>query len=59
MLNRQCKFKRIEKLKSKFNNKIGYSDHTIGNSACKIAVTLGASVIEKHFTFNKINKRRS
>ncbi len=45
--------KRIVSLKSKFNNKIGYSDHTIGNGACKIAITLGASVIEKHFTFNK------
>ena len=35
------------------NNEIGYSDHSIGNTACSIAVTLGARVIEKHFTLNK------
>lgn len=28
----------------------GYSDHTIGSSACLAAVALGATVIEKHFT---------
>ena len=33
------------------NNEIGYSDHSIGNTACSIAVTLGATVIEKHFYF--------
>ena len=32
---------------------IGYSDHTIGNEACIAAVTMGAKVIEKHFTINK------
>ena len=29
---------------------IGYSDHTIGNEACISAVSLGARIIEKHFT---------
>ena len=33
--------------------KVGYSDHTIGNQACFIALMLGAEVIEKHFTLNK------
>ena len=37
--------------KQKF--KIGYSDHTIGNEACLAAVSLGACIIEKHFTINK------
>lgn len=35
---------------------IGYSDHTIGQSACLIAVALGARVIEKHFTFDRACK---
>lgn len=35
---------------------VGYSDHTIGTEACIAAVTLGARVIEKHFT---LDKRRS
>jgi len=28
----------------------GYSDHTIGTMACKVAAAYGARVIEKHFT---------
>ena len=32
---------------------VGYSDHTIGIEASKCAVTLGAKVIEKHFTISK------
>jgi len=31
----------------------GYSDHTIGITACIGAVALGAQIIEKHFTFDK------
>ena len=41
-------------LKQKFPKfKIGYSDHFIGNEACLAAVSLGAEVIEKHFTLSK------
>ena len=38
-----------------FNNSIfsGFSDHTIGTSACIYAISLGAKIIEKHFSFNK------
>ena len=44
----------IQILKKEFPEyEIGYSDHTIGNLAPIIAVTLGAKVIEKHFTFDK------
>ena len=32
---------------------VGYSDHTIGITACLGAVALGAKIIEKHFTFDK------
>ena len=41
-------------LKSKFKNiEIGYSDHTVGDIAAVSAVSLGASIIEKHFTYSK------
>lgn len=47
----------IETLKSKFNCTIGYSDHTMNELAVLVAVSKGASIIEKHFTTNnKINK---
>ena len=32
---------------------IGYSDHTIGNEACIAAASIGARIIEKHFTLDK------
>lgn len=35
---------------------VGYSDHTIGISACVAAVTLGATIVEKHFTLNTHDK---
>lgn len=31
----------------------GYSDHSIGNTASIMAVSFGASIIEKHFTLDK------
>lgn len=40
-------------LKEKFHTKVGYSDHTRGIIVPVMAVTLGASVIEKHFTLDK------
>jgi len=33
---------------------IGYSDHTCGIEACVAAVALGATVVEKHYTFNTL-----
>jgi len=45
--------KRIIQLKNSFKVRVGYSDHTVGIDSCKIAITLGAKVIEKHFTYNK------
>ena len=45
--------KRINTHKKKFKTEIGYSDHTIGNQACLMALVLGANIIEKHFTMNK------
>tara|TARA_E500000178_G_scaffold351797_1_gene413733 strand:+ start:1848 stop:2885 length:1038 start_codon:yes stop_codon:yes gene_type:complete len=41
----------ITELKNKFkNNIIGYSDHAVGITPCLSAVTLGAKIIEKHYT---------
>ena len=42
----------LKKLK-KYSKKIGYSDHTIGSLTSCLAVSLGATIIEKHFTLNK------
>lgn len=39
-------------LASAFHCPIGYSDHTIGDEVAVVAVALGATVIEKHFTLD-------
>ena len=43
----------MKTLQSKFKTKVGYSDHTKGSHVSIAAVSLGASVIEKHITLNK------
>jgi sialic acid synthase SpsE len=49
----------IKFLKEKLPLTIGYSDHTIGNEASLLAVSLGAKIIEKHFTLsNNFSKFR-
>ena len=40
-------------LKKAFGVPVGYSDHTLGYEAAIAAVTMGAIVIEKHFTLDK------
>ena len=47
-LNLNC----INTLSKKFNATIGYSDHCLGLDACLTAVSLGAKIIEKHFTLD-------
>ena len=44
----------IKKLRKIFkNNVIGYSDHTDNINTPSIAISLGAQIIEKHFTLSK------
>ena len=43
----------IPEYMKKFNVLTGYSDHTISGLAAYGAVTLGAKVLEKHFTLNR------
>jgi len=43
----------IPMLKKEFNYPVGFSDHTLGDTAALAAVALGATVIEKHFTLDK------
>lgn len=43
----------IPYLKSRYKINVGYSDHSLGTLACFTAVSLGARVIEKHFTIDK------
>lgn len=50
-------FQRMSKMIKKFKKSIiGFSDHTVGTNAAKIAISKGAWVIEKHFALNKKDK---
>ncbi len=40
-------------IKKKFKINVGYSDHTKGTEASVIAASIGASIIEKHFTISQ------
>ncbi len=46
----------IKFLKDRYNCPVGYSDHTIGSDISLAAVTMGADIIEKHFTLSKDQK---
>ena len=50
--NNEANLLSINFLRKKFSATIGYSDHTIGESACLVATVLGARIIEKHFTLD-------
>jgi N,N'-diacetyllegionaminate synthase len=44
----------IAEMRDRYRTAIGFSDHTLGVAAGVAAATLGATVIEKHFTFSKL-----
>jgi len=43
----------MKSLQAHFGCTVGYSDHTIGSHVATCAVTMGAKILEKHFTFDK------
>ena len=45
--------KAIALIADQFGLSVGYSDHSLGSLASVVSVSLGASVIEKHFTLDK------
>jgi N,N'-diacetyllegionaminate synthase len=46
----------IKYLKDKFKVEVGYSNHVLGTTACEVAISMGARIIEFHFTDNKRRK---
>jgi len=43
----------MQSIKEKFNLPVGYSDHTLGLETLKLAASMDAVVVEKHFTTDK------
>ena len=43
----------MEEMKNRYDLPVGFSDHTLTSYASFAAVTLGAQVIERHFTFSR------
>ena len=43
----------IPNIKETFNVKVGLSDHSFGSTVPVVAVSLGATVVEKHFVLNR------
>ena len=43
----------LAELRERYGRPVGFSDHTLGNYAAFAAVTLGATVVEKHFTLSR------
>ncbi len=52
-LANEMNLKKIQTINRAFNVVTGFSDHSIGSYAAVGAVTMGASIFEKHFTMNK------
>jgi pseudaminic acid synthase len=45
----------IKIIKERYDCSVGFSDHTLGDLAAKVAVTQGATIIEKHFKLDEDN----
>jgi pseudaminic acid synthase len=52
---RDAHLSRISTLRSKFNVKVGVSDHTLGLGVALTAIALGAVAVEKHLTLKRID----
>jgi N,N'-diacetyllegionaminate synthase len=44
----------LAQMRARWGLPVGFSDHTLDNNACLAAVSLGATVVEKHFTFSRL-----
>lgn len=49
----QVNLSAMDSLRSINNSAVGYSDHTLGITACLAAAARGARILEKHFTLDK------
>ncbi|EQA55311.1 N-acetylneuraminate synthase family protein [Leptospira kmetyi] len=49
----KANLKVVETFKNLYTFPVGFSDHTAGSVASSVAVSLGASMIEKHFTLDR------
>ena len=47
---------RMKSLSKKFNKDVGYSDHSLGINASLISISMGAKILEIHFTLDKTQK---
>ena len=56
-IDKDINLKTIKNFVDKKNLTAGYSDHSIGSLALKSAYTLGAKVLEFHFTDTRKNKK--
>lgn len=50
---RNVNLRYILKLREKYQLPVGFSDHTMGNTAVYAAVAMGATIIEKHITISR------
>ena len=51
-ISRDLNLNILNSLRKKFKLNVGYSDHSLGESACLAAVAMGSKVIEKHVTLS-------
>jgi len=50
---KEAHLKRIETIRNEFDVEVGLSDHTLGIGVSLAAITLGASIVEKHLTLRR------
>lgn len=51
--DKSLNLKNLITLKKRYNCKVGFSDHSIGNLGSVLSIGYGAEIIEKHLTLNK------